>query len=726
LRLFVDRVYPNTISEGGIAMRTKFLAIASTLLMVAGLVSLGAGPASAGNDGNTNGIGYWADTYGTTCIKYEAGVASTYGAVTDEDNVTLNSSATWQYLIVKGAAVDSGDGMGNAIYTLPKAGTPYPAPLTKSGQQAGVSHWILCGEMTRDASASATPTPATCQAAGGVTFAISHAKWENNTDLTDGSRNAIADSGHAFSDGTTTLAVTYTIQPKLDGQNCLPSVKYATPTQPTAEAGTAICIAGVSTGVNGTVTLSPFEHGHWVEGSGTLTDVAPGEHTFTAVADGGYVLAARDGVEPGSAIWIVTVPASTPIDCSTPPATLVTSPTYTAGSCQSAGTLYYPDTDAYTWELTGPTSARVLTATHTAGFTLTGQTVFGPYDLTQTAWSDAVCQPKFTVEQSCGYVKITYANNSKWDRWPDYHFAGDGVAAKDAGSGPYYTPVKVPAGQTAVIFEHTFAEDSGDIPVSYQDILGAERDIDTSVQTVVVDSDCLAPVPAPLVVTPSDPVALNEICVAGNRTSGSIRVDLKDRVAYTIDGTAVTMATTPVKPGDHVVTATALEGYVLEGDTVWPYTVTVNRAENCGFEFPTESVVTPTVVSNNITCTANGSFTLGEADGIADAIVWKVDGNLVTAGAHTVTKKGTHTVTAVPGDGHGFAEGIDNPSTWTLSFTDPTDCGDLATLALPGETLAATGADGGAVNLGLLLAGGLLFLGGALVITEKRFRFGKK
>jgi hypothetical protein len=232
--------------------------------------------------------------------------------------------------------------------------------------------------------------------------------------------------------------------------------------------------------------------------------------------------------------------------------------------------------------------------------------------------------------------------------------------------------------------------------------------------------------PCPVAVTPGDPVAQNEVCVAGNRTSGSIWVDLKDGVAYTIDGTAVTKATTLVAPGDHVVTATALEGYVLEGDTVWPYTVTVNRAENCAFEFPTESVVTPTVASNNLTCKADGSFTLGEADGIADAIIWKVDGNVVTAGTHTVTKKGTHTVTAVPGEGHGFAAGINNPSTWTLSFTDPADCGDLTTLALPGETLAATGTDGGAVNLGLLLAAGLLFLGGALVVTEKRFRFGKK
>ena len=144
------------------------------------------------------------------------------------------------------------------------------------------------------------------------------------------------------------------------------------------------------------------------------------------------------------------------------------------------------------------------------------------------------------------------------------------------------------------------------------------------------------------------------------------------------------------------------------------------------FQLPPMAVVTPTVVSNNITCTAGGSYTLGEADGITDAIVWKVDGNLVTAGTHAVTTAGTHTVTAVPGDGHGFDFGIDNPSSWVLSFTAPQDCGDLTTLALPGETLASTGTDGGSVYLGLLFAGGLLMLGGALVIAEKRLKFGRK
>ncbi|MEO7005389.1 MAG: hypothetical protein ABI275_05490 [Terrimesophilobacter sp.] len=144
------------------------------------------------------------------------------------------------------------------------------------------------------------------------------------------------------------------------------------------------------------------------------------------------------------------------------------------------------------------------------------------------------------------------------------------------------------------------------------------------------------------------------------------------------------------------------------------------------FNPPTLAVVTPVVTSSNITCKTAGSFTLGEADGIAEAIVWKVDGEPATAGRHVVEKADTVTVTAVPSDTHGFDFGIDNPSTWTLSFTAPENCGDLTTLALPGdEGLAATGADSNAVNFWLLFAGALLMLGGGVVIAEKKFRFTK-
>ncbi|HEY9499091.1 MAG TPA: hypothetical protein VIQ78_08725, partial [Terrimesophilobacter sp.] len=121
----------------------KILAIGSSLLLVAGFVSLGAGPASADPPvDNTNGTSYWEAVYpGSDCYKDNG----SYGAVTDSGmTVTLTGSYDWVALIVKGGAVDNGDGPGNKVYNNPSSGTPYSPPLNTGGQQAAVSHWIVC------------------------------------------------------------------------------------------------------------------------------------------------------------------------------------------------------------------------------------------------------------------------------------------------------------------------------------------------------------------------------------------------------------------------------------------------------------------------------------------------------------------------------------------------------------------------------------------------------
>ena len=65
-----------------------------------------------------------------------------------------------------------------------------------------------------DASASASTTPATCTAAGTVTFSITNATWDDETDLTDGSRTATALAGHVFADTLApTATVTYVLEP---------------------------------------------------------------------------------------------------------------------------------------------------------------------------------------------------------------------------------------------------------------------------------------------------------------------------------------------------------------------------------------------------------------------------------------------------------------------------------------------------------------------------------
>jgi LPXTG-motif cell wall-anchored protein len=196
------------------------------------------------------------------------------------------------------------------------------------------------------------------------------------------------------------------------------------------------------------------------------------------------------------------------------------SATTTPGTCLAKGSVTFAIENA-TWDDHNDTSDGSRDATATAGhafangddhFTVT-YTIPPPTD-----WKDAACQPTFEVAKVCGNVKITYHNNSKWDRWPDYRIEGDGVVAQDAGSGPYYTPVLVKSGETKVILDHDFAEDynGGSAMVTYQDILGAERDIDSAAQTITVDTNCAPPAPVTIPV-PAAP-GVTDLCGIGNAT----------------------------------------------------------------------------------------------------------------------------------------------------------------------------------------------------------------
>jgi hypothetical protein len=143
-------------------------------------------------------------------------------------------------------------------------------------------------------------------------------------------------------------------------------------------------------------------------------------------------------------------------------------------------------------------------------------------------------------------------------------------------------------------------------------------------------------------------------------------------------------------------------------------------------ELSTHPLVTPTVTFANLGCSANGSITLASSEGLDEGILWTVDGRVVNSGTHVVRSAGTVTVTAAPNaPKYGFA--FDTQTSWVLNFTDAQDCGDLTTLALPGDgQLASTGANAGAINLGLLVAGGLLLLGGGLMISRERIRLGNE
>jgi hypothetical protein len=111
---------------------------------------------------------------------------------------------------------------------------------------------------TLDATASATTTPPSCTAAGTVTFAIENADWENTTDLTDGSRLAIAKAGHAFPGGLTQLPVTYVLQPKFNAAVCtdLPTLSLpvtgSSPSPSLGIGGLALLMLGLTASITAT------------------------------------------------------------------------------------------------------------------------------------------------------------------------------------------------------------------------------------------------------------------------------------------------------------------------------------------------------------------------------------------------------------------------------------------------------------------------------------------
>jgi hypothetical protein len=94
----------------------------------------------------------------------------------------------------------------------------------------------------------------------------------------------------------------------------------------------------------------------------------------TAVANPGFTLTGQTEYGPYD-ITQQTENCDAPV---TPAA-----PVFTPGDCDDEGSLIATDTDAYTWTITGPDTALIATATANPGFGLTGQTVYGPYDITQ-------------------------------------------------------------------------------------------------------------------------------------------------------------------------------------------------------------------------------------------------------------------------------------------------------------------------------------------------------
>lgn len=149
----------------------------------------------------------------------------------------------------------------------------------------------------------------------------------------------------------------------------------------------------------------------------------------------------------------------------------------------------------------------------------------------------------------------------------------------------------------------------------------------------VVAAGCVVP---PTQVELAAPVAADQTCDA----TGTITIEARQGVTWTLDEVATTPGTHDVAAGSHTVTATALRGWTIVGPSTW--TLTVAAATECG-------VVTVTPVDPTVTppagCGLQGGWTVPATEGVS----YLLDGVPVTAGDHSGPVKGTVTATALPG-----------------------------------------------------------------------------
>lgn len=290
-------------------MRIKILAALSALAVALGIVAF-ASMASSAHQGNIVATALCNTTTGNYDVTYtlswsnvpngvHAAMSSRTGQTSFHSGWTYN---TWDDWTSRG---DSTGNRGSIQWTEQLPGTtvgngPWVYAYTdwSNGYSGSRTHDTrienLGGDCAiptpLDASATASSVPATCEAPGSVTFATENADWENTSDITDGSRRAIAHQGHLFPGGETTIDVGYVLQPKKTGVDCLTLV---TPGTPTVANSIQVCNSanGSTTTTSGTITFSngdwTWRDAHQKVVSGTK-DYVKGTYTFTATANVGF------------------------------------------------------------------------------------------------------------------------------------------------------------------------------------------------------------------------------------------------------------------------------------------------------------------------------------------------------------------------------------------------------------------------------------------------------
>jgi hypothetical protein len=263
------------------------------------------------------------------------------------------------------------------------------------------------------------------------------------------------------------------------------------------------------------------------------------------------------------------------------------------------------------------------------------------------------------------------------------------------------------------------------LPAGAHLIVTAKADDSTKYQTKAFsfDKQFTDPGDCKGIVTPLAPAATDQFCddseLLGDEdgaaalaaaspvlVQGTITIFPADHVQYFLDGNPVAPGTYDVDPGPHSVTVTFdASKYKLADGITLPFSVPVNPGE-C---LPTEPLVTPAVVSSQVGCFSNGSYTLKNDLGDKNAVIWKVNGSTVSQGKYSVAGSGTLKITAAPNaPTYGFADGVQ--TSWTINFHKPSVC-DIETLALTGQN-----------PTGLLVAADLLVVAGLAMFAMRAVR----
>ncbi|MEP6478431.1 MAG: hypothetical protein ABJB03_03490, partial [Rhodoglobus sp.] len=169
---------------------------------------------------------------------------------------------------------------------------------------------------------------------------------------------------------------------------------------------------------------------------------------------------------------------------------------------------------------------------------------------------------------------------------------------------------------------------------------------------------------------PADPSHTDQICVSGVVTDGSITVDVKPSLVYTVTNTDTkTVYPTDVNgkavvpAGHYEVTVVAAPGFVVTGIDNWKYVVEILAPQHCAL------VPVPDIPKSNITCFVDGSYTLPTATGVD----WFVGGVKTAPGTYPVKTASMVKVTAEPKDAtFGFV--ANSKVAWDLEFVAPTGC----------------------------------------------------